>query len=491
MSMDTDCMDIDSINIPPPEIPGSGLNPPKLLSATKCPINRLSRETLYYIFRYLCDDVDSLCEAARVCHRWHSQAEPLIYHTITTAVYDQLPLPRRSFVISTLRDFLEDRKRAEDRASVRRMVVYYEAAQQRTPVSQTPSRGKNSARKPLSPVQNKNDAEFRDTVAHVFHMLQQWNPPIKIQLDFVISYTLARSDPLPLGLDGLNELDEPKLITFPTIKCCQCLTFDYKDEEDVFQPIWEATPFHIAQYCEGLTTLRVNTDAFRRQGHQASLPSRRDVFAKSLDGLPATLENLTVRAVGVSIPHVLDLFGPDEDPFSYRMLNLSMQLYTLELYNVTLALDFWCPLDDNHRVKRAPPIWPNLRRIISVDNCLVEGSGGLSNSAGYRPVFFSHLNKLLTSLGYAVKHMPQLDFMKYAISSVPKPIAQFVVVRKNDGTAKATLSCSCPIEHHWVAQESMVAAWGASLALAFQSSHVLGFPTRDVQVAYDPWPPRP
>ncbi|KAL4901058.1 hypothetical protein BDW74DRAFT_88000 [Aspergillus multicolor] len=476
----TTSTDIDRRLMPPPPKP-------------KCHFKRLSRELLFRILRYLCDDVESLLHAARVCQRWSYQVGSLLYHTITMTVYDQLPPPRHTFTISALRAFLQDSTRADHRDTVRRMVVYYEAAQQRTPLSvrQIALGEFDSAHEePSSPVHNRSDAEFRDTVAFLFGILQQWNPENKIQLNFVLSYTLARADAPPVGLD---DVEDPKLITFPSIKCVSCLTFDYKDEEAVFQPIWEATPFHIAQSCEGLTTLIVDTDAFRWYGRQVSLEKRRDGIGESLGSIPNTLKTLSVRAVGASNPKVLDSININRDLFSYRILSLSTQLRALELYNVTLPLDFWCSLDESNRPNRVSPIWPHLRRVISVDNCLVEGSGagGLYNSASHRKLFFSQLTRLVTSLGYAVKHMPQLDLLKCAISSVPAPIVQFMVVRSNKGKAKATLSCNCPIPHHWAPQHCMVAAWGVPLAYAFHKNKAPGTATRKVRVTYDPWPPRP
>jgi hypothetical protein len=85
-----------------------------------------------------------------------------------------------------------------------------------------------------------------------------------------------------------------------------------------------------------------------------------------------------MRVIGVSNPYILDWFTPEEDPFTCKLLRITTHLHAMKLYNVTLPVDIWCPLDGHYRPKTDRPVWPCLTHIFSDDSCIVEGTSKLA-----------------------------------------------------------------------------------------------------------------
>ncbi|KAL5043129.1 hypothetical protein BDW71DRAFT_216547 [Aspergillus fruticulosus] len=351
---------MDRLNLPPPQ---SLLQHLEELGATNEHISHLSPDLLLHIFGYLREDSGSLCNYVRVCRRWQKLLEPLIYDSIQ--VYNEAPIPRRAFSIATFKRFVDSPNNVRRRSMVRKLAFHHQATQFPTDPCETASRAQDPAR-------NAIDAGFRKAVAGLFQILRFWESWYRIELDIVLAYSYTGLQPLA---SMANPSTAAELVTFPTVHCVADLSFDYYERGQVFQRIWEATPFHIAQSCANLASLALDSDAFRLAGRQAPVLRRRNTIAECLGGLPTTLGNFSMRVIGISNPYILDWFTPEEDLFSCRLLHITTRLHAIKLYNVTLPVDFWCPLNEHHRPKRDPPVWPYLTHIFSDDSCLVEGTG--------------------------------------------------------------------------------------------------------------------
>ncbi|KAL4814400.1 hypothetical protein BDW67DRAFT_177102 [Aspergillus spinulosporus] len=282
-------------------------------------ISSLSPDLLLHVFGYLREDGRSLC--------------------------NYVPLS-----VVRFKHFVESYNNVRRRSMVRKLVFHHQATQFPIGPGETASRAQD-------PAQNLIDAGFRKAVAGLFQVLRFWESWYKIELVIVLTYSYT-------GASRLASMANPS-----TALTCE--------HGQLFQRIWEATPFHIAQSCANLASLGLDSDAFRLTGRQAPVLRRRNnkVIAECLGGLPTATENFSMRVTGVSNPYVLDWFTPEEDPFSCKLLRINTYLHAIKLYNVTLPADFWCPLDENYRPKRDLPVWPCLTHIFSDDNCLVEGTG--------------------------------------------------------------------------------------------------------------------
>ncbi|CBF84685.1 predicted protein [Aspergillus nidulans FGSC A4] len=352
---------MDHLNLSPPQSLIQNLE----LCVSNDHISSLTPDLLLHIFGYLREDGRSLCNYALVCRRWQKLLEPLIYNTIQ--VYNEAPTPPRAFSVVRFKHFVGGLNNVRRRAMVRKLVFHYQATQFPRGPGETASRAQD-------PAQNPTDAGFRKAVAGLFQTLRFWEPWYKIELDIALAYSYTGA---PRLASMANPSTTADLVTFPTVHCVAEIAFHYSEHGQVFQRIWEATPFHIAQSCANLASLVMDSDAFKLTGRQAPVIRRRKVIAECLDGLPATIENFSMRVIGVSNPYVLDWFTPEEDPFSCKLLRITTHLHAIKLYNVTIPVDFWCPLDKNYRPKRDRPVWPCLTHILSDDNCLVEGTGKL------------------------------------------------------------------------------------------------------------------
>jgi hypothetical protein len=116
---------------------------------------------------------------------------------------------------------------------------------------------------------------------------------------------------------------------------------------------------------------------------------------------------------------------------------------------------------------------------ITAEDSMVDGS------AGYREMYFEHINKLFVSLGYAAQCMPRLLFVKYTISSVLLPLVEFV--KEDEGTGRVHLMFSCPVMQGFEFSPAMKPAWG------FDKQHIMksniSYP-RYLQLRLDRWPPQ-
>ncbi|KAL4972474.1 hypothetical protein BDW66DRAFT_169570 [Aspergillus desertorum] len=351
---------MDRLNLPPPR---SLLQQLEEVDVKNDYISSLTPDLLLHVFGYLRDFGGSLCKYVRVCRKWQKLLEPLIYDSIQ--VYNEAPTPPRAFSLATFKPLVESAHNVRRRSMVRKLAFHHQATQFPTGPGETASRAQDPAR-------NTIDAGFRKAVAGLFQILRFWESWYRIELDIVLAYSYTGA---PQLASMANQSSAADLVTFPTVHCVAELAFDYHERGQVLQRIWEATPFHIAQSCANLASLALDSDAFKLTGRQAAVLRRRNVIAECLGGLPTTLEHFSMRAIGISNPYILDWFTPEEDTFSCRLLHITTRLRAVKLYNVTLPVDFWCPLNEHYRPKRDPPVWPYLSHIFSDDNCLVEGTG--------------------------------------------------------------------------------------------------------------------
>ncbi|KAL6234337.1 hypothetical protein BDW75DRAFT_251558 [Aspergillus navahoensis] len=351
---------MDYLNLPPTQ---SLFQQTEELGVGHDHISSLTPDILLHVFGYLREDGGSICKYVCVCRRWQKLLEPLIYGSIQ--VYNEAPTPPRAFSIATFKRFVDSPNNMRRRSMVRKLAFHHQATQFPTGPGETASQAQD-------PAQNTTDAGFRKAVAGLFQILQFWESWYRIELDIILAYSYNGA---PRLASMTNPLTAPELVTFPTVHCVAELAFDYYERGQVFHRVWEATPFYIAQSCTNLASLALDSDAFKLTGRQAPVLRRRNTIAECLGRLPTTLKNFSMRVVGISNPYILDWFTPEEDPFSCRLLYITTRLHAIKLYNVTLPVDFWCPLNEYYRPKRDPPVWPYLTHIFSDDNCLVEGTG--------------------------------------------------------------------------------------------------------------------
>ncbi|KAL2855763.1 hypothetical protein BJX68DRAFT_231122 [Aspergillus pseudodeflectus] len=241
------------------------------------------------------------------------------------------------------------------------------------------------------------------------------------------------------------------------------------------------TAFYIAQACPTLSYFRWEVDDVARPEHFDYALERRRAFAESLLDLPATLQTLDISSLTAEVLHdslpAPVLFADGNDLLSTNLRHISARLRQLHLYEVPVANDFLCPLDDNGEPRPGERLeWPNLSEILMTrPNFLPSGEWLLDPNSDaedpgidmdaladpdfdygeevyrlvgedayyWRSQLKSELYRLsLISLGYAARHMPRLEYMSVGLSTYPHSSLCFA--RENgvtgNGEGEATLT---------------------------------------------------
>ncbi|KAL3496446.1 hypothetical protein BJX62DRAFT_194046 [Aspergillus germanicus] len=238
----------------------------------------------------------------------------------------------------------------------------------------------------------------------------------------------------------------------------------------------------IAKACPTLSNFRWEVDDVSLPEHLDYALERRKAFAESLLDLPASLQTLDVSGLIAEVLHdslpAPVLFADGNDLLSTNLRHTSARLRQLRLYDVPVANDFLCPLDENAEPIPGEKIeWPNLTEVhISRPSFLPSGEwlldpGSYAEDPGidtdalddpdfdyaeevYRligeDVFYwrsqlkPELYKLsLISLGYAARHMPRLEYMMVGLSLYPHSSLEFIredgIAGNGQGKGRATL----------------------------------------------------
>ncbi|KAL4915473.1 hypothetical protein BDW62DRAFT_124861 [Aspergillus aurantiobrunneus] len=319
-------------------------------------ISQLLEDLLFHIARYLYNDGESLFNYPLVCRRWQSVFEPLMYES--PRVVSGYPEQSGTFSIFQFWSFVSNPVNRGRRAMVRTLEFYHYAAQY-------PASDVNTITTMTIPGQNMTDVTYRKAVVALFKILQLWEPSHKFALEVILSYhfTDQRAEP--------EATAQP--MAFPIVQCIRSLNFRFSADGYISERIWEGTPFQIAQSCANITVLTLDSDAFQETSDSTSRLKQRNVIAECLGGLPITVETLGLRTNGRSNPYLLDFFDGDNDLFTLRIRDVSTHLRHLILRNVTLPVDFLCPLNADYSPRRKLLFWPHLRYLLSVDNFLIDG----------------------------------------------------------------------------------------------------------------------
>ncbi|KAL3447757.1 hypothetical protein BJX65DRAFT_276644 [Aspergillus insuetus] len=275
------------------------------------------------------------------------------------------------------------------------------------------------------------------------------------------------------------------------------------------------TACYIAKACPTLSNFRWEVDDVALPEHLNYALERRKAFAESLLDLPAALQTLDISSLTAQVLHdslpAPVLFVDGNDLLSTNLRHISVRLRQLHLYDMPVANDFLCPLDENGEPRPGECIkWPNLAEIHisrpiflpsgewlldpgpdaedpgidieALDDPDFDYGGEVYRLVGedvyyWRSQLKPELYRLsLISLGYAARNMPRLEYMHVGLSLYPHSSLYFVIedgiAGKGEGQGQATLTFEEEYNKHDDedaygnlprADERVARAWGFDL----------------------------
>ncbi|KAL2839506.1 hypothetical protein BJY01DRAFT_28218 [Aspergillus pseudoustus] len=440
----------------------------------------LIREIAQYRWR---DPQAFLTKYALVCRQWQAAFEPFIYDKICIHSED-FKTEKGAISLARAEALTSNSHHAVARRTMIREILYrvilpfslpdYHSLKSRTP-EQTYT--------PHNATRQANNEAFEAGTLKLFNFLSSINAASRVTLRIE---TLAREDGHEPGtevfLDSWGRPDEargksvvrPYRAEFadppcplPPVPCVDRLIADNSwyvfDKGPYYAPHLDCkhirleTACYIAQACPTLSYFRWECDDPARPEHLDYARERREAFAASLLKLPATLRRFDLSSLTAEVLHdslPAPALCPDgNDILSTNLRYITLGLQELFLYEVPLANDFLCPLDNSGEPcgDWDSTEWPNLEEIsISCSNFLPSGEwlhdpsltsedpgidiDALTNDPDFdyeeevyrlvgddvyysRSVLKTELYLLANiSLGYAARRMPRLRSMWFRYS---------------------------------------------------------------------------
>ncbi|RDW89998.1 uncharacterized protein DSM5745_01773 [Aspergillus mulundensis] len=261
----------------------------------------------------------------------------------------------------------------------------------------------------------------------------------------------------------------------------------------------------IAQACPALSQFEWEADDTALPEHVDYAQHRRQAVAEALLHLPTTLQifnlrSLTIDPLHESLPAPV-LCSKEHDLLSTNLRHMSVQLREIDLYEVPLANDFLCPLNDHGKPRGQPIEWPLLEQVfISRPDFLPSGEwlkdpgpitqefeiGDIEDPGFDYAEFIERLGRrdprtgthiwwdravinrelyLLNciSTGYAARGMPRLQLMDIGFTSAME-VSTYMQFVREQAAGEATLTWNGDGYNNHKPDERVAHAWGFALS---------------------------
>ncbi|KAJ0415399.1 hypothetical protein BJY00DRAFT_293528 [Aspergillus carlsbadensis] len=455
-----------------------------------------------------------LTQYALVCRQWQAAFEPHIYDRICVHSED-FKTGKGNISLAHYRAITSNSENARARLRMIREIRYrvilpfelpdYQAVITRNPEAEPTYTPDNATRR-------ANNAAFQAAIVEFLDFLTKVPAETRLTLKIeTLGREVGREPDTEVPLDPWGNPDEARghwvvrpyraefadsNCVLPRVLCVDRIVADgawYTFERDPgHEPSLDTKRVRleaacsIARACPTLSNFRWEVDDVAQPEHLDYAVERRRAFAESLLDLPATLQALDVSSLSAQVLHdslpAPVLFADGNDILSTNLRHISVRLRRLHLYDVPVANDFLCPLDENGEPRPGARIeWPNLAEIdISRPIFLPSGEWlvdpdptsdfedpGIDIDAlddpdfdyaeevyrlvgedvyWWRSLLNTELYRLsLISLGYAARHMPRLEHMSVRLSLYPHSSLYFdrgdgIVGKGRQGQRQATLT---------------------------------------------------